>query len=150
MRVEGVRHRNGFTLVELMVVLVIVGLMSAAVVLAIPGPGGGVRAEAVRFAARAQTARELAVTDNRMIAIRLDARGYVFEARHSGEWQAIEDKPLAGALWQEGTVAAMEGQSRSIVFDSTGFAEPARIRLARPGHSAVVEIGTGGEVHVAS
>src|SRR3546814_9805738 len=34
----------GFTLVELMVVLVILGLASAAVVMTIPDPGGGVRA----------------------------------------------------------------------------------------------------------
>lgn len=132
-----------------MVVLVIVGLFSAAVVLAIPDEGGGVRAEALRFAARAQAARELAVTGNRTIAVRLDARGYGFRLRRAGAWEAVAEKPFADTLWQEGTVAAIRGPNRSIVFDPTGFAEPAQLRLARGGRSAIVEIADGGQVHVA-
>ena len=47
---------NGFTLLELMVVLTIIGFISAAVVLAIPDPRGRVIEDADRFAARVAAA----------------------------------------------------------------------------------------------
>ena len=58
------RRRNGFTLVELMVVLFIIGLAATAVVLAVPEQGGSLQAEAERFAARAKAARDgIAIPD---------------------------------------------------------------------------------------
>ena len=55
-------HTNvrGFTLVELMVVLALVGLAAAAVVLTMPPPDGGTRSEATRFAARVAALRDRA------------------------------------------------------------------------------------------
>src|SRR3954464_6125538 len=46
----GQDEASGFTLVELMVVLVIIGLASAAVILTLPERGGSLFAEAERFA----------------------------------------------------------------------------------------------------
>ena len=43
----------GFTLIELMIVVTIIGLASAVVVLALPDPRGRLRDEAAQFAARA-------------------------------------------------------------------------------------------------
>jgi general secretion pathway protein H len=148
MRISAAGRADGFTLVELLVVLVIIGLMSAAVVLAMPDPRGGLVAEAERFAARARAAQERAIMDNRSLALRLTAEGYTFERREKGAWQAIEQKPFAAARWQQGTEAtAGEGRER-LVFDPTGYADPLELVLARGGEQVVVEVADGGDIHV--
>ena len=64
---------HGFTLVELMVVMVIIGLMTAAVIVTIPDPRGSVSGDAQAFAARLTAARDLAITGGRDIGVRVDA-----------------------------------------------------------------------------
>src|SRR5207253_9615387 len=71
-----VRARNGFTLIELMVVLVIIGLAAAAVMLALPEAGGSLAGEADRFAARARAARDTAILDSRAVALQVGSGGY--------------------------------------------------------------------------
>jgi general secretion pathway protein H len=137
---------NGFTLVELMVVLVIIGLMSAAVVLAIPDPRGGLVSEAETFAARVRAAQERAIMDNRSVALRLTPAGYSFEWSVRGEWQPIGQRPFGAAKWVEGT--GVEAASDRIVFDSTGFADPLDVTLQRGEDRVGVSVSEGGEVRV--
>jgi general secretion pathway protein H len=139
---------RGFTLVELLAVLAIVGLVSAAVVAAMPDPRGSLRGEAVRFAARAEAARERAVMDNRPVALLVGQGGYAFAGRSGGAWRPLEEKLFAEQSWSEGTRARIEGGEQRIVFDSTGFAEPARLNLVRGKEAAQVEVTGGGRVHV--
>jgi general secretion pathway protein H len=139
---------RGFTLVELLVVLVIIGMLSAAVIVGMPDPRGALRGEALRFAARADAARERAMMDNRPVALVLKDGGYGFEWRTGGEWKAISERPFIEQSWSEGTRASMEGGELRIMFDSTGFAEPARLRLVRGKEEARIEVTDGGRVHV--
>jgi general secretion pathway protein H len=134
--------------VELLIVLAIVGLMSALVVLAVPDPRGTLTAEAERFAARARAAQERAVMDNRPILVRVDRAGYGFQWRDEGEWQPIGRRPFEDQEWSEGTAAVLDGQSARIAFDSTGFAEPAELILTRGDERIAVEIGDGGRINV--
>ena len=140
--------RNGFTLVELLITLAIIGLMSAVVVLAIPDPRGTLTAEAERFAASARAAQEKAVMDNRPIVVRVDSAGYGFEQRIEGEWRPIAARPFEDRQWTEGTAPELDGQSERLAFDSTGFAEPRELVLVRDGERIAVEIGDGGRINV--
>ena len=138
------RRRNGFTLVELMVVLVIIGLAATAVMLAMPEPGGSLEAEEERFAARAKAARDAAIVEARPVALRVDADGYVVSRRRDGEW-----RPEARQLWAEGTEAESAGPRPGATrFDSTGLAEPLRLTLRRRGREVAVDIAQDGGVHV--
>jgi general secretion pathway protein H len=139
---------SGFTLVELMVVLFIIALVSAAAIVAMPDPRGALRSEALRFAARADAARERAMMDNKPVALVLNERGYGFEWRSGGEWRTMSERPFVAQEWSEGTRASLQSGESRIVFDSTGFAEPARLRLVRGSEEAQVEVTDGGRVHV--
>jgi general secretion pathway protein H len=131
-----------------MVVLVIVGLTAAAVVLAMPDPRGALRGEALKLAARADAARERAMMDNRPVALVLKESGYGFEWRREGEWRPVGERPFIEQRWSEGTQAQMDGGESRVVFDSTGFAEPARIVLVRGKEQAQIEVTGGGRIHV--
>jgi general secretion pathway protein H len=135
---------EGFTLVELMVVLVIISLAATAVVLAMPETGGSLEAEAERFAARAKAARDSAIVEARPVALTIDGGGYAVARRASGAWH-----PISRHEWVEGTQAELRGTIEGGTrFDSTGLAEPLHLTLNRRGREVAVDIGPDGEVHV--
>jgi general secretion pathway protein H len=138
------KRRRGFTLIELMVVLVIIGLAAAAVVLAMPEPGGSLAGEAERFAARAKAARDTAILESRAVAVQIGRGGYEVARRRADAWRTE-----ARYDWAERTTPDLPGGGpASIRFDSTGFAEPARIVLRRGQDQAVIDIAGDGTVNV--
>jgi general secretion pathway protein H len=138
------RKQEGFTLVELMVVLVIMGLAAAAVMLALPEAGGSLAGEADRFAARARTARDTAILDSRVVALQIGRGGYEVVRREAGVWRTQAHYDWAGR-----TIPDVGGSGEaSIRFDSTGFAEPARVMLRRGEERIAVDISGDGGVHV--
>jgi general secretion pathway protein H len=141
---------SGFTLVELLIVLTIIGLMSAVVVLAMPDPRGSLTAEAERFAARAKAAQDSAVIEARGMAIRVTAAGYGFDRRDRSEWQPLSAKPFGEQAWDEGTRAATGDGMMRIVFDPTGVSEPAQVTLMRGEERVTVEIRHDGTINVAA
>lgn len=155
--------RNGFSLVEMMVVLFIMGLLAAAVVVTMPGGERALRGEADKLAARTSAARDEAITGAVPVALVVSDAGYYFEKRVGGQWQPFEEGRLGLTSWAKGTTASQEGlaasnqagagqaqQARSrIVFDPVGLASgDAAVRLAHGGGALVVRIARDGRVRV--
>lgn len=143
--------QSGFTLVELMIVMVIFALAAAAVVLAMPDPRGRIRDDAERFAARTRAAHDAAIVGARPVSVWVTAGSYGFDERIAGHWQTIGEKPLKAAQWAKGVAAlptTAEGRDR-VVFDATGMADrPLSVELRREGQSVRVSIGVNGAVRV--
>jgi general secretion pathway protein H len=140
----------GFTLVELMVVIAIIGLASAAVVLAMPDPRGRLVDDAEQFAARVRVARHAAVLDARTTSVWVAPGGYGFDMHSGSGWQPMPDKGLRVAQWGKGVRPMLAGSDRTrVTFDPTGLADrPLDLRLERDGRIVTVHIGGAGEVRV--
>ncbi len=143
--------QQGFTLVELMIVITIIALMTAVAVLALPDPRGRLIDEAERFAARARTAHDLAIVEGRSISLWVTTDGYGFERRQRGGWEPINERPLQPAIWQGGVNPVLNdpaGRVR-VTFDTTGLASaPLRLELRRDAVQARVIIGADGRVAI--
>ena len=142
---------NGFTLVELMIVITVIGLASAIAVWSLPDRRGRLTDEALRFAARVRAAHDVAVVEASPVSIWVTRGGYGFDRRADGAWSPITAKPLRVAQWEDGTQAAIPDSSGRvrITFDVTGLADrPVELRLTRDRASSIVRIGADGTVRV--
>jgi general secretion pathway protein H len=140
---------GGFTLIELMVVITVIGLVSAIAMWAMPDPRGRVADEAARFALRARAAHDAAIVGARPVSLWVTPAGYGFDQRIAGGWSPIAEKPLRVERWSDGTSAQLgdDGARVRVTFDSTGLADrAATVTLTRNGAQAFVRIGADGSV----
>lgn len=98
------RIPRGFTLLELMVVLVIIGICTAGIGLGLGSlldPARLLRQEAERLAQRLQVARDEARIDGRPLRWQADANGYRFSRREGSRWVDLtRDELLRPQPWQ--------------------------------------------------
>ena len=144
------RLRNGFSLVELLVALFIVGLLAGAAVLAMPDSQAQVRRDAESFAVRVSAARDEAITAATPVAVTVGPAGYYFEHRQGGAWQPMEGSGFAVTDWSQGVAAELPGEgNRRFYFDTLGLAsEDVRLVLARGDVRHAVAIARDGSVRV--
>lgn len=137
----------GFTLIELMVVITIIALASAAVVLTLPDGSEKLRADAERFAGRVAAARDNAIVGARPMAVWVSPSGYGFARREQGQWRPLADKPFATTPWRDGVTADTGGQQLRVSFDGTGTtAEPVAVTLVRDGRRQAITVDGAGKV----
>ena len=140
--------QRGFTLIELMVVLTVIGLASAAAVLAMPDSRGRLMDEATRFAARTRAAHDAAIIAARPVSLWVTPTGYGFDEWREGRWTPLADGALKVERWSPGTGASGLTRER-VLFDTTGLADrPLTLTLLREGSRAEVSITADGSVRV--
>ena len=146
---ERPRGEAGFTLVELMIVLAVMGLLAGVAVWRWPSGGDDARAEAQILATRLAAARDQAIIEGRPIAIVVEPAGYRFEQRRGWQWQPLQDASLRERRLRSGVQAEGGARGIRIRFDSTGLpAAAATLRLRSGGHASQVELLADGEVRV--
>lgn len=152
-------HRAaGFTLVEMMVVLAVIGLLASAVMLAAPGADTRLHGDIDRLAARLKLASDQSVLMNREIALVAAAEGYHFERLEEDGWIRIDaPAPLGFQPWPGKTAPRVEVPeaveqdsegSRLAEFDPLGGASPMRLVFGEAGLAWRVAVDEAGEIHV--
>ena len=157
-------RERGFSLIELLVVVFVMGLLAGVVVLSLPGDARVLRDEAERFAARTVAARDEAISGARPVALVVGRAGYYFEARADRGWQPLDPARFGLVAWKAGTSASVAGgagadaiggatpgaaERQRLVFDPVGLASSeARIALRRDSGSLAVQIARDGTVRL--
>ncbi len=166
-----VRPDGGWTLVELLVVVFVIGLMSGLVVMSLPPGTPLAEREADRLARILDRTAKEAIVAGEPLAWRLDGGAYRLERYRDGDWQPADlarpPAPVPASLRVrvalDGAVAADAGGdgggrglaaardaeavlARRIIFLPYGEATPADILLQGTGSEATVRVTADGDV----
>lgn len=143
----------GFTLIELMIVMVIIGLLASVVVLTLPEGPDGLEREADRFAAQMRRAADEAMLTGETVGVTIGAEGYGFHRLRTGIWQPVQvQKAFEAPAWnretsifltrngqpipaglpqrESGPGAEEVGPEPQIWFEATGLGTPFELTLS--------------------
>ncbi|MEB0048383.1 MULTISPECIES: type II secretion system minor pseudopilin GspH [unclassified Pseudomonas] len=144
--------QDGFTLIELMVVLVIIGIASAAVSLSIkPDPLHLLRKDAERVAQLLQVAQAEARADGRPITWRADAKGFRFSRRDdlgTGVDHFNNDPQLRPRTWQTPALEVRLQPRQTLVLNAEWVNPPVQLQLSDGINSIAVQRNAAGQVSV--
>ena len=146
--------QHGFTLIELMVVLVIIGIASAAISLTIkPDPLHLLRKDAERLSQLLQVAQAEARADGRPITWRADAKGFRFN-RRSDDGLSMEtfknDDALRPRLWESTPMQINIEPRQTLVLNAEWINPPVRVVLSGGQHSLGLQRDAAGLLRVVS
>ncbi|MFA9273677.1 MAG: GspH/FimT family pseudopilin [Candidatus Aquirickettsiella gammari] len=121
------RNSSGFSLLELLVVLVIMGIMLGAVSLnAVQSVRQRLQTDAQRISLLMQLAREEAIVRNRQTAFEVFEQGYQFLVLNDNKWEKIEDLDTL-----RGRQFTFPETKLSIISNDTNASERLRIVFGR-------------------
>ena len=139
----------GFTLVEDMVTLLLIGLLTGVALLTLPSGGANLSREAEQLAVRIRHAQREAMLTNRTVEIVVGAAGSRTRVRRAGRWEDLSDGPLRPRPWDAGVRAAMgEKDMHGVRFDPSGAADPATIRLSSDDRTVELTVDAQGQVAI--
>jgi general secretion pathway protein H len=132
---------RGFTLLEMLVALVIVGMLAGLAMVSVNQGSRGLRFEAQRLAQLMILAREEAMLRGAPIRMETDERGLRFLVLREQRWQPLlDDGDLRPRQWLERTTVLTERAdgAAQIEFGRDAIDVPFRLVLRREGAQAVI------------
>ncbi len=137
----------GFTLMEVMVVMLIIGLMLGTVALNTPKKPDLLRAEGTSMVGRFRTLAQSSLIEQRSMGVRLSKTGYELLAFHDGVWTVSHTYTYEGDVIptvkfsRNGSKIELDALRNNpdpvIIFDTTGLASPFTLEL-ESGHATVI------------
>jgi len=143
------RHQ-GFTLIEIMVVVVIASILVGAVTISFPRSGDDLlKEDADRFSALVTLAQDEAILQSRDFSLAINESGYEFYRRENASWEAYPEGPfiprkllglVQSELFLEGVAIKLKSQQETkpqIVIYSSGEMTPFTYSLGNQNKSNI-------------
>lgn len=146
----GASRAAGFTLLEVLVVVAIMGMAATVAILTLPDDDATLYRQADDFGRRLQHARDEAILGGRPVQVSVDAGGYRFARRDFGRWVPLEQGPFAQHAWDAGVQPTLPARQPRLGFrfGPTGDSEAQALLLTRGASRVQVQVGTTGEVRI--
>jgi general secretion pathway protein H len=117
------RRAPGFTLLEMLVVIAVIGLMTAAAILSLRVLGGDdpAKRSAQQLQQKLLAARDLAELEQRAVGLYINQDGYEFFAYSVrwGAWRPISNRALSPEQWPEGVEVDLFIEGRVALIDDS-------------------------------